>query len=41
MQNRGIWLTLKCLEMDKHLEIILVMYMHTDFLNNYIETKLI
>ena len=23
MQNRGIWLTFKCLEMDKHLKIIL------------------
>ena len=41
MQNRGIWLTFKCLEMDKHLKIILDMYMHIDFLNNCIETKLI
>ena len=31
MQNRGIWLTFKCLEIDEHLKIILDMYMRIDF----------
>lgn len=31
MQNRGIWLTFKCLEIDEHLKIILDMYMRIVF----------